>query len=91
MAEELTLLYEDDIHYNLIVSKEIFIDHQTEEKTTIFGKIIKLENKKSWAQVTEIFRPGLVPASKEPETEKNCKPSKSEDKALSAEKIIIGT
>ena len=73
--EELILLHEDDIHYNIIVHKShnVFktnLDKElmTNKQTTIFGDILQpteLSNNKSWAKVTKAYRPGIP---EEPDT-----------------------
>ena len=64
--EELVLLHEDDIHYNIIVhkshnaSKNMYHEEHNKkhhgEETTLFGDVIQ---QKSWAQVTNAFRPNI--------------------------------
>ena len=76
-AEELTLLHEDDIHYNIIVPKGHNV-YQTKDvknnnknkNTTIFGDEIKSTGKPSWAKITEAFRPGMNDELKE--NKNNC-------------------
>ena len=64
-AEELTLIHEDEIHYNIMLphNHSAFKNKRTNhtvQETTLFGEPNKLPDKKSWAQVTEAFRPGLI-------------------------------
>ena len=63
--EELILLHEDDVHYNIIVHKSVnnFKEHIKEdhrEMTTIFGETNGKMTSKSWAQVTKVCRPGYL-------------------------------
>ena len=68
-AEELILLHEDDIHYNIIVHKdhnayktvtveEKHIENDHGENMSIFGDKIHTVEKKTWAEVTKVHRPG---------------------------------
>ena len=64
--EELILLHEDDIHYNMIVHKshnasknKYEEEHKKKyhgEETTLFGDVM---HQKSWAQITKAFRPNI--------------------------------
>ena len=69
-AAKLTLLHDDDVHYNMIVHKShnaftirdnIEEHHKnTHSETTIFGDVLQSQNSpgtKSWAQITEKIRP----------------------------------
>ena len=85
--EELILLHEEYIHYNLIVhrshnafkntvlKKPMEKDHK-EQNQTIFGDVLNsqvINNSKSWAQITEAFRPGMFEEPKESPIVENVK------------------
>ena len=57
-TEELTLLHEDETHYNLIVTKTRLDNYKVVEETTIFGDTIQPKEKRSWAKIqTRHFPP----------------------------------
>ena len=75
-AEELILLHEGDVHYNIIVHKshnayksvnslKEHIEEDHSVKRTIFGDSNDPQALKSWAQVTKVSRPGFRVAHNE--------------------------
>ena len=90
--EELILIHEDDIHYNLIVHKShnafkesSNIEHMKKKHSnntsTIFGDSLQLngiQETRSWAQVTEAYRPSL-PNEQSKFSNTNCLKRKNTD------------
>ena len=73
-AEELTLLHEDDIHYNIIVPKghnisktDTVKENKDNTESTIFGDALRPIIKPSYANITRAFRPKMTPTTTEAE------------------------